>query len=162
MNQDRREYSEQLPLGAKLIVRPTGWHISYYFSGPDMRYSGTSIEIPGKDVGAHIDAFAANWNEYLRLKGQIPPGGSFSIEGACHMTINVGGYWDGVCIRAHHGAMNTLERIELAIASYQYAQKRSIAVQEALNQLDEPPEFQLPNTPREIDPYQPPSFDDYS
>lgn len=125
------------------MVRPAEWHIDYYFSGPDMRYSGTSIEIPGKDVSEHIDAFAANWTEYLRLKDQIPPGGEFSIEGACHMTIDVGGYWDGVCIRAHHGAMNTQEMNDLAIASYQYAQTRSAAVQQALNQMKEPPQFHL-------------------
>lgn len=41
------EYSEKLKSGGDLIVSSKSWYIRYYFPGPDLRYNGTFVNVPG-------------------------------------------------------------------------------------------------------------------
>ena len=62
------EYSESLPCGGKLIVRPRSWTIQYYFPGPDLRHRGEFKHIDGASIDKYIVAFRAAWQEYLKLQ----------------------------------------------------------------------------------------------
>lgn len=61
-------YEEPLPCGGKLKVTKKDWEISYYFPGPDMRYNGDFITVPGSRVEWYIQAFVENFEEYEHLK----------------------------------------------------------------------------------------------
>lgn len=65
-------YEEPLPCGGQLKVSVQSWETTYYFSRPDLRYNGTFVSIPGKQVRAYIDAFRKNWTEDQKLKGTVP------------------------------------------------------------------------------------------
>ena len=95
-------YEEKLPCGGSLKVTKSSWLIEYYFSGPDMRYSGTLFTIHQREINNFIVAFKANWDKYCQLKNTIPKGGEFTTEGQQGMQIRVGGYWDGVSIQGYH------------------------------------------------------------
>lgn len=52
------KYKENLPYSnGELIVTKNMWEISYYFSGPDLRYNGTFFSIEGKQIDSYIDAY---------------------------------------------------------------------------------------------------------
>lgn len=52
-----------------------------------------------------------------------------------NMSIHVGGYWDGVCIRSYHMPINTLEKLERIVHDYQYALKRALQIRSMLVDL---------------------------
>lgn len=118
-------YIEGLKTGGTLTVYPTGWEISYYFPGPDRRYNGEFVNIPGERVPSYIDAWRRNFEEYQRLKGTIPSEGSFSKQGLCGMTIGINGFRDGVSLNGWKMLASTKERIDAIIADYEYAAKKA-------------------------------------
>ena len=67
-------YTEPLPGGGKLQVTTRAWSVEYYFSGPDLRYSGTFVSIGGDELASYVDAFEENWAEYERLQAVAPDG----------------------------------------------------------------------------------------
>jgi hypothetical protein len=90
-----------------------------------MRYHGTFVTVPGRSIELFISAFKSNWSEYEQLKASLPGGGSYTKIGAQGMTINVGGYYDGVCIQSHYMPIKSQHRLTQVISSYQYAAKRA-------------------------------------
>ncbi len=128
-------YEESLPCGGKLKVYKTSWEISYYFPGPDLRYNGTFVQVPGRRVEEYIDAFNENWLEYERLKSSVPKGGAFSKVGKLGMTIGVGGFPQGVCISSYHMPISSVEQLERVTASYRYAEERAPKIQAFLASL---------------------------
>jgi|SRR6185369_4718549 hypothetical protein len=128
-------YSEILPCGGELRVQPTSWAIHYYFAGPDLRYNGTLVQIQSSLVDSTVSAWQQNWEEYKRLKLMIPRSASFSTNGMCGMTINVGGPFDGVCLRSYHLRVATEDRLTTIIKSYVYANHRAEQVQGMLRVL---------------------------
>ena len=51
------QYSEKMKTGGELIVTANDWYIQYYFSGPDLRYNGTFVRLPGKEIDEYINAY---------------------------------------------------------------------------------------------------------
>jgi hypothetical protein len=128
-------YEELLPCGGKLKVSRTTWEISYYFSGPDLRYNGTLVSVPGNSVEKYIDAFTENWNEYKRLKATIPKGGEFSTNGKMGMTIWIGNFVQGVCLCSYHMPISSAQQLDKVVKSYRYAAQRAPKIQSFLNTL---------------------------
>ena len=129
------EYTEMLPCGGKLNVKRVKWEITYYFPGRDRRHNGDFIHIPANQVPKYIKAYAKNWNEYQALKKTIPLGGDYSTEGEMGMTIRLGKYGRGVCIKSYHMPLDTKEAVLKVINSYKYALKRAPQIQEFLSEL---------------------------
>ena len=128
-------YEEPLPCGGKLKVTKSSWEITYYFSGPDMRYNGTSVSVFGSSIEQYISAFNENWAEYEQLKAAIPKGGNFSKPGKMGMTIHVGNFTQGVCIKSHHMPISSLQQLERIIGGYRYAAQRAPQIQKLLASL---------------------------
>lgn len=126
------KYCEPLKSGGELIVTPQGWHIKYYFFGPDFRYNGEHITIPGKDVGKYIQAYKDNFSKYLSLKETIPSDGSFNMVGKCNMNIGVGIYNNGVTISQWFNSLpsgnfpiKTEKDLNIVVSDYLYCQERA-------------------------------------
>lgn len=128
-------YEEQLPCGGKLKVSKTSWQIEYYFSGPDSRYNGTFVTVAGVSIAQYIEAFQENWQEYEVLKSAIPKGGEFNKPGKMNMSIRVGGFSEGVCIRSYHMPINSRTKLETVIQGYHYAANRAPQIQQFLAAL---------------------------
>jgi hypothetical protein len=128
-------YEEPLPCGGKLKVTKISWEISYYFSGPDMRYNGTFVSVPGKGIEQYISAFNDNWADYKKLKESIPKGGEFSKVGKMGMTIRIGRFAQGVCIQSYHMPIYSEKQLERLIAGYRYAAQRAPQIQNFLATL---------------------------
>jgi 2-oxoglutarate dehydrogenase complex dehydrogenase (E1) component-like enzyme len=128
-------YSEMLPCGGTLKVKKDSWEIQYYFSGPDLRYNGTFVNIPAARVDSYIDAFQKNWEEYEKLKTAIPHGGDFSKVGANGMSIQIGRFRNGVCLQSYHMCLKTKDEIVRVITSYRHAKERAKVIQTLLGGL---------------------------
>lgn len=128
-------YEEPLPCGGKLKVSKTSWEVAYYFSGPDMRYNGTFVNVPGSAIQQYISAFRDNFAEYRHLKGALPKGGEFSKVGQQGMTIRVGHFSEEVCIRSYHMPINSESHLEKVISGYLYAASRAPQIQQFLANL---------------------------
>ena len=128
-------YEEALPCGGKLKVNKLSWEISYYFSGPDMRYNGTFFSVPGGSIDEYIIAFDDNWAEYEKLKTAIPKGGEFSTHGKKGMTIRIGNFAEGVCVQSYHMPISSRQQLNKVIDSYRYAVQRATQVQQLLASL---------------------------
>lgn len=128
-------YEEPLPCGGKLKVTKTSWEISYYFPGPDMRYNGTFVSVPGRSIEKYISAFNENWAEFEQLKSAIPSGGDFSKPGIMGMTIRIGNFVQGVCIQSYHMPISSKQRLEEVVNGYRYASQRAPQIQQFLASL---------------------------
>lgn len=128
------EYSEKLKSGGELKVSVNNWYIQYYFSGPDLRYNGTFVNIEGKDIDKYIDAWKTNFNKYLQLKETIPTGVKFDTNGLMGMSIRIG-WSEGVCLRSYHMPINNSAKLNQVIEDYEYAKERAIKLQELLRSL---------------------------
>ena len=128
-------YEEKLSTGGTLKVSKSAWEISYYFAGPDGRYNGEFVSIHGLAIERHISALIENYAEYEQLKAQIPKGGDFSKAGSENMTIRVGRFWQGVCLRSHHMPIGSATQLESVIADYRYAAGRAPQIQDFLAAL---------------------------
>lgn len=128
-------YEEPLSCGGTLKVCETSWQISYYFSGPDMRYNGTFLSVPGFRIDQYISAFNENWAEYEQLKSAIPKGGGFSKPGKMGMQIHIGNSGEGVCIESYHMPIRSKQQLEKVINDYRYATQRAPQIQELLASL---------------------------
>lgn len=128
-------YEEQLPCGGKLKVSKAAWEISYYFPGIDMRHNGTFVSVPGNSVEQYISAFNDNWTEYEQLKATIPKGGDFSKNGKMGMSIRIGNFAQGVCLRLHHMPISSASQLEKIIGGYRYAVHRAPQIQQFLASL---------------------------
>lgn len=128
-------YEEALPCGGKLKVSKTSWEISYYFSGPDMRYNGMFVSVPGNSIDQYIAAFYENWEEYKQLKASIPAGGEFFKNGKMGMSIRISNYHEGVCLRSYHMPICSIHQLEKVIDGYRYTAQRAPQIQQFLASL---------------------------
>jgi len=132
------EYREELPFisEGELIVTEITYKVQFYFSGPDMRYNGTFIEISRSNIDKYIDAYEKNWQKYLKLiKMKDELGSNFSTEGIMGMRINIGGYHEGVCIDYYHMPIKTEKELTNLIKSFHWAKERGPKIMEFLKSL---------------------------
>lgn len=128
-------YEEILPCNGKLKIKKNSWEISYYFSGPDMRYNGTFVSIPGNLIEAYISALNENWADYEQLKLAIPNGGEFKKIGKLGMNIRIGSFAQGVCLESYHMPINSKRQLDETIEAYRYAANRAPQIQNFLANL---------------------------
>ena len=128
-------YEESLPCGGKLKVTISDWEVMYYFSGPDFRHKGTFVHLPGSKLSSYIAAYTENWCEFEKLKSDLPPGGDFNKPGKGEMTIRVGRFAEGICIRSYHNPVSSRAALEKVIMGYRYAIERAPKVQSMLKSL---------------------------
>lgn len=128
-------YEETLPCGGTLRVSRTEWEVRYYFPGPDLRHKGEFVTIPGKLIDDYIEAFEANFREFETLKAAIPANGDFKKDGKRGMSIRVGRFAQGVCIRSYHMPVSTEVQLERVTSGYRYAATRAPQVQGFLKSL---------------------------
>lgn len=128
-------YEEELEGGGKLVVSASGWGIRYYFAGPDFRYKGEFVTVEGARIREYMEAFSENWVEYLRLKGTLPAGGEFQKLGKCGMTIRVGKFAQGVCLKSYHMCISSELDLRKVISAYEHASVRAQQVQGMLRSL---------------------------
>ncbi len=128
------QYSEKLPSGGELVVSSSGWHIQYYFPGPDLRYNGTFVTVRGNEIDKYISAWKHNFEKYLQLKETIPSGGSFDTPGEMGMTIRIG-MWEGVCLKSYHMPIRTRDKLNQVIHDYEFAKERASKLQKLLQSL---------------------------
>lgn len=128
-------YEEPLVCGGKLKVTKASWEITYYFSGPDLRYNGEFVSIAGNSVEQYISAFQENWAEYKKLMETIPKGGEFSKGGKMGMSIRIGNFAQGVCVKSYHMPISSEQQLEKVISGYRYAVQRAPQIQQFLASL---------------------------
>ena len=129
------EYRERLKTGGKLVVTATEWKIAYYFSGPDLRYSGTFFNISSHDIDKYIDAWKQNFDKYLTLKNSELANNVLTVNGVAGMSIWIGGIAEGVCLRSYHMPIASLEKLQAVISDYNYAKGRAVTVMSMLGNL---------------------------
>lgn len=128
------EYKEKLTSGGELSVTAKGWSIKYYFAGPDRRYNGTFVTIPGNDIDKYIAAWKNNFKKYLELKKAIPAGGKFDTAAEMGMCIRIG-FSEGVCLKSYHMPIRTEEKLNQVVSDYSFAKKRAQQIQCLLQSL---------------------------
>ena len=133
-----KHYEEKLPCGGSLKVYLNKWEISYYFTGPDLRYNGTFITIPGEKIDLYIEAYRENFVEFLALK-QTTLNEKINKPGKMGMQIRVKDYFEGVCIKSYHMPISTNDKLEKLIHGYKHAKSRVSIAQAFLKSLDSIP-----------------------
>ena len=130
------EYKEQLPIGfGNLIVTKEDYYIQIEFTGPDQRYTKEILTIYKHNMDNYIEAYKTNWKKYLELKEMKSIlGEEFSTKGELDMSINVGGWNDGVCIYTYHKRLNSEIEINEMINSIQWAKEKGPKVMTVLNE----------------------------
>lgn len=128
-------YEETLPCGGELRVSKNEWEVRYYFPGPNLRHKGEFVTVPGKLIDGYIEAFEANYREFETLKAVIPANSDFSKDGMRGMSIRLGRFAQGVCIRSYHMPLSTRAQLERVTDGYRYAAKRAPQIQEFLRSL---------------------------
>ena len=129
------KYEEPLPCGGTLSVTTYAWQIQYYFPGPDLRYNGTFVYLPGDSIELYITGLFENWSEYKQLKTTIPQGGEFSKVGRMGMTIQIGSYSEGVCLQSYYMPISSRQHLDIVVGSWRYAAKRGSQIQIFLKSL---------------------------
>lgn len=128
------QYKEKLRTGGELTVTPKTWYIEYYFPGPDHRYNGDFVKIFGIYIDQYITAWINNYDKYLELKNLMPPNITFTATGEMDMIINVGGYWEGVCLERYHMRVKSKSEIDDIVKDYKYAKKQASLVMKILQE----------------------------
>ena len=127
-------YEEVLPCGGKLRVDKNRWEIRYFFPGPDGRYRGAIVTVPGIAIDETIQAFEENFQEFEQLKAVIPQGSDFAKQGKRGMTIRIG-FAQGVCIESHHMPIASVAQQSRLTEGYRYAARRAPQIQAFLASL---------------------------
>lgn len=128
------KYSENLKSGGELVVTSNSWHIQYYFRGPDLRYNGTFVTVPGKEIDAYISAWRTNFNKYIELKKVVLKGGTFETLGEMGMSIRIG-WSEGVCLKSYHMPINKQEDLDKVITDYNYAKNSALKIMSMLKSI---------------------------
>lgn len=120
------EYKEKLPFGqGDLIVTKNNFYIQFYFSGADMRYSGTFLKIDSNKIDSYIIAYKNNWNKYKELNDiKTKLGNEFFLTGELGMKISIGGWINGICIDNYHMPLDSEKKINDIIDSFSWAKEK--------------------------------------
>ena len=109
----------QLKSGGELVVGSSGRHIEYFFPGPDKRYGGVHITIPGAQITDYISAWKENFARYNELK--VENNRKNVVEtGRLRMVIRTG-YMEGVYLRGNHMRVTREKQLEQIVKDYESA-----------------------------------------
>lgn len=125
-------YTRKLPCGGTLRVWATHWDIYYYFPGPDRRYKGTIVSIPGGRIDEYIAAYQKSWNDFEHMRANKPSMGELRKKGSLGMSIGVGGYYEGVFIDSCHMPISEKYQLDRLLRSFGEAKALAATTQEAL------------------------------
>ena len=121
-----RTCREELASGGTLIISENDFRIEYFFPGPDGRYGGVRVNIPGRKVETYMRAWQKNYERYEEL--QKAAGASVvkrpaAMRGECGMTIPTG-FMDGVYLKGSHMRVTERVQLDMIIRDYGYALDR--------------------------------------
>jgi hypothetical protein len=108
---------EKLPLEltengvAELHATSNGWCVVFVFDGPDGRYNRSYVTILPNEVPHLGPAMIALLQKYLILKPTLGPT-SRAEETFGHVTMRVGGSFDGICLGSHHVRIRDREALD--------------------------------------------------
>ena len=108
-----------LKSGGELVVGNSGRHIEYFFPGPDKRYGGVHITIPGAQIADYISAWKENFARYSELKAENDRKNVVET-GRLRMVIRTG-YMEGVYLRGNHMRVTREEQLEQIVKDYESA-----------------------------------------
>lgn len=127
-------YTLELKTGGEIKCSGNRWTIEYYFPGPDLRYNGTFISIPGEQIDEYINAWKNNFKRYQILKQALPSDGEYRESGEMGMIINVGGLREGVGLD-YRFIWSSQAVIDEIIADYVYAKNTAEKILNALKNI---------------------------
>ena len=111
-----RTCREELASGGTLIISENDFRIEYFFPGPDGRYGGVRVNIPGRK----------NYERYEELQkaaGESVVKRPAAMRGECGMTIRTG-FMDGVYLKGSHMRVTERVQLDMIIRDYGYALDR--------------------------------------
>ncbi len=114
---------EELASGGTLIISENDFRIEYFFPGPDGRYGGVRVNIPGRKVETYMKAWKKNYERYEELQkaaGESAGKRPAAIRGECGMTIRTG-FMDGVYLKGSHMRVADRTQLDMIIRDYRYA-----------------------------------------
>lgn len=110
-----------LPIKGVFQASANGWCIKYYFHGWDKRFNPTIVYIHDYEIDSYIEAWLNNYAIFERLRNEFKNfHGCYSQEVDLGMTINIGGYANGVCLRGNNMPIDSLDDIFTIIKSYEW------------------------------------------
>lgn len=120
--------SDRIPLksGGELVVYESGFRIEYFFAGPDGRYGGVHVNIPGSRVGEYLAAWQENFERLESLRNESRGINRKTVKaevGVCGMMIRTG-IGTGVYLQGNHMRITTREQLAQVIEDYEYALRR--------------------------------------
>ncbi len=121
-------YREQLISGGVLVVNEHNVRIEYFFEGPDRRYGGVRVNIPGSRIEEYITAWTDNFERYRALKDSGVRRNSVET-GAKGMVIR-NGAMGGVYLKGMHMRIVNQAQLDQIISDYRHA----VAVQKELSE----------------------------
>ena len=121
-----RTCREELASGGTLIISENDFRIEYFFPGPDGRYGGVRVNIPGRKVETYMRAWQKNYERYEEL--QKAAGASVvkrpaAMRGECGMTLRTG-FKDGVNQKGSNKRVTERVQLDMIIRDYGYALDR--------------------------------------
>jgi hypothetical protein len=138
----KHRYEEKIDLSGfdvivTLHVEYDKWKIRFSFPGPDSRYKWAYFNLNGNEMDSYRKAYKENWDEYKKLKANYKLSGSYSIDGKEGMSINIGGYNEGVCIDSYHLPINTQESLKSILSMFNSCKKKAEIVFEMFRKEEE-------------------------
>lgn len=116
---------EPLASGGELAIYESGCRIEYFFAGPDGRYGGVHINIPGSRVEEYMEAWIANYERYESLGGGCGKEPVKAETGKCGMLIRTG-FGQGVYLQGNHMRISTRKQLEQVVEDYKYVMQKGI------------------------------------
>ncbi len=132
---DDASFVQTLPDGGKLRIFHDCWEIYYYFSGPDMRYNGTSVRFRDHEVPKAIEHYRSAYEKFKESKRVTPAEAELKIGYSMDLTIRVGGSGEGVCLGSYHDPVHTDDGLNVKLESFSMAIERAPKIQELLREL---------------------------
>ncbi len=112
-------HREKLDSGGELVYGNRQMRIEYFFQGPDVRYGGVRIRIPGDEIAGYMNAWEENFARYEQLKSK--DAAKMTVEkGLKGMLIRVG-MMGGVYLSGNHMRISRRSELECIKKDYIHA-----------------------------------------
>lgn len=112
-------HREKLDSGGELVYGNGQMRIEYFFQGPDERYGGVRIRIPGDEIAEYMRAWEENFDRYEQLKSEKTVK-MIAEKGLKGMLIRVG-MMGGVYLTGNHMRISRRSDLECIKHDYNHA-----------------------------------------